>query len=125
MNSSLYAGEAVILLHGLCRTSRSMERMEAAFTAAGYTVLNVDYQSRFSSVEPLSEEVIGGALTDPRIRACSRVHFVAHSLGCILLRTYFAQRSDPRLGRVVMLGPPNQGSEVVDRLKSWWIFRRI
>lgn len=125
MISSLRAGEGVILLHGLCRTNRSMDRMEAAFAAAGFTVVNVDYPSRVSAVEPLGEKVIGRALEDPRLRGCERVHFVAHSLGGILVRSYFARRSEPRLGRVVMLGPPNQGSEVVDRLGSWSLFRRI
>jgi triacylglycerol lipase len=125
LTSGVRAAEGVILLHGLARTSRSMSELEAALVAAGYAVVNVDYPSRVSSIGSLGEQVIGGALEDPRIRACSRVHFVAHSLGCILVRSYFAKRSDPRLGRVVMLGPPNQGSEVVDRLGSWRLFRWI
>ena len=67
----------------------------------------------------------GGALADPRLQSATRVHFVTHSLGGILVRSYFAEQADPRLGRVVMLGPPNQGSEVVDRLGSWWLFGRL
>ncbi len=125
MTACSRAAEGVILLHGLGRTNRSMERMEAAFATAGYSVVNVDYPSRVSAIAPLGETVIARALADTRLRGCSRVHFVAHSLGCILVRSYFARRSEPRLGRVVMLGPPNQGSEVVDRLGSSWLFRRI
>jgi hypothetical protein len=53
------------------------------------------------------------------------VNLVAHSLGGILVRSYFAKHAEPRLGRVVMLGPPNQGSEVVDHLRSWSLFRRV
>lgn len=122
---TLRADEGVILLHGLARTSRSMERMEAAFTSAGYVVVNVDYPSRDLPIAALAESVIGNALSDARLRTCTRIHFVAHSLGCMLVRSYFANPVDARLGRVVMLGPPNQGSEVVDRLKSWWLFRKI
>jgi triacylglycerol lipase len=102
-----------------------MNRMEEAFAAAGFFVVNVDYPSRETAIAPLSEQVVGRALADSRLDNCTRVHFVAHSLGCILVRHYFASHPEPRLGRVVMLGPPNQGSEVVDRLGSWWLFRRI
>lgn len=124
-HSVIHAREAVVLLHGLARTSRSMDLMQSAFTEAGYIVLNLDYPSRKQSIETLSCEVVGGALADPRLQGCTRIHFVAHSLGCILVRSYFERRDHPRLGRVVMLGPPNQGSEVVDRLGSWRLFRRI
>jgi triacylglycerol lipase len=125
LSSVAHANEGVILLHGLCRSSRSMAKLEAAFSAAGYTVVNVDYSSRDAAIRRTSHEVIGRALADPRLQPCSRVHFVTHSLGGILVRSYFAEKTDARLGRVVMLGPPNQGSEVVDRLKSWWLFRKI
>ncbi len=50
---------------------------------------------------------------------------MTHSLGGILVRCYFSRNDEPRLGRVVMLGPPNKGSEVVDVLKDWSLFRKI
>lgn len=123
--TGLRASDGVVLLHGLARTSRSMERLEKTFTEAGYVVVNVDYRSRETAVTALGEAVIGKALADARLRECPRVHFVTHSLGGILVRSYFARHAEPRLGRVVMLGPPNRGSEVVDRLKGWSLFRRI
>ncbi len=115
----------VILLHGLCRSSRSMRKMETVLAREGYTVWNIDYPSRTATIEDLSNRVIGSALISCQRDGAQVVHFVAHSLGGILVRSYLSRHQIPSLGRVVMLGPPNQGSEVVDRLRSWWLFRAL
>jgi pimeloyl-ACP methyl ester carboxylesterase len=119
------AQEGVILLHGLCRTAASLSVMEKFLRREGYVVLNVGYPSRTDTVEHLSDAAIGAALASATLKDCTRIHFVTHSLGGILVRSYFSRKTDPRLGRVVMLGPPNRGSEVVDRLGGWWLFRRL
>jgi len=119
------ASEGVVLLHGLCRTKNSMGRLEAALARAGYCVENAGYHSRTATVQELSDEVIVRALSSPRLASCAKVHFVTHSLGGLLVRSYFNRHRDPRLGRVVMLGPPNQGSEVVDFLRGWWVFQKF
>lgn len=117
--------ECVILLHGLCRTSRSMVPMEKALSASGYRVLNVDYPSRTAAIETLSEDAIGRAVADCQTNGAVKINFVTHSLGGILVRSYLSRHSITNLSRVVMLGPPNQGSEVVDKLGSFWIFKKL
>jgi triacylglycerol lipase len=115
--------ECVVLLHGLARTSNSMMPMQNSLYDAGYAVLNISYPSRQKTIEELSvlamEEGIAGCAA---IQA-SPVSFVTHSLGGILLRYYFSSHSpelrvDFEMDRSVMLGPPNNGSEVVDSFRK-------
>jgi triacylglycerol lipase len=115
--------EGVILLHGLCRTSASMAKMASALTIAGFVVENINYPSRTQSIANLSYSAITPALK--ALQSCAKIHFVTHSMGGILVRSYFSRYKNDNLGRVVMLGPPNQGTELVDRLGKLWLFQRI
>lgn len=115
----------VALLHGLARSARSMTKMAARLAVAGYSVCNIDYPSRRHTVEQLAAEHIAPELARCFKNPAEPIHFVTHSMGGILVRQLAATQAIKNIGRVVMLSPPNNGSEVVDKLGRWRVFRLI
>ncbi len=111
--------ECVVLLHGLNRSWKAMRPMAEALQNAGFTTANIDYPSQSGPIEEIAPVAVGLGLDECRRAGASTIHFVTHSLGGILVRYQNSVQPIPDIGRVVMLGPPNQGSELVDQTRGW------
>lgn len=118
-------GDYVVLLHGMGRTTRSMQKIEKLFLANGFQVVNVAYPSTREPIETLANQYLGDALTTRCNQPGRKLHFVTHSLGGIVLAYYLQNHALSNRGRVVMLCPPNQGSEFADRWRNNAVYRFV
>ncbi len=117
---NLEAKEIVVLLHGLARSNIAMWRLKMRLEDAGYHVEQVGYRSLTQTPAEIVQDI--SAQID---RCCQsinhKVHFVGHSLGGLLIRAYLENNPMENLGRVVLMGTPNQGTAVADYFRDkWW-----
>jgi len=113
--------DTVILLHGLGRTWFSMGWAARRLKQAGFETACIGYPSLKKPIEELAEHV-STRLPDP---GDGRLHFLTHSLGGIVLRCLVALKRPPKLGRAVMLCPPNRGAAAATRLKGLPLYQWI
>jgi pimeloyl-ACP methyl ester carboxylesterase len=125
-------GEVVLVLHGLGRTRDSMAGMCRYLEREGrYTVLNMSYATTRGRIEDHAAALARVVRNlDPGV---TEVNFVAHSLGNIVVRRFlydYERQSEPnpirpRVKRIVMLGPPNRGSQLAQRFPHSMLVRLV
>ncbi len=127
-NLPAFRGKVVIVLHGLA-DSRAIMRPLCRYLEehGGYEPLNVTYPS---TQQGLAEHAKDLASIVQHLEDVEEIHFIGYSLGAIVIRRFFADEQqrgklDPRFGRMVMIGPPNQGSQLAARLGDNPIFELL
>ena len=116
------SGEPVVLLHGLKRSRYSMNKIAKALDKAGYDACNINYPSNRLPATALVAHI------KEQITVCfgsdvGPVNFVTHSMGGIMVRALAESPEPPQINRVVMIAPPNKGSEIVDLHRTSRMFR--
>lgn len=124
MKKSPVESAYVVILHGLGRKAGSMQKIARYLTAKGYTTINPDYPSTRHSINFLAENFLKNVI-DQKCPEKKTINFVTHSMGGMLVRAFLKNNQLAQLGRVVMLGPPNQGSEVADKLGHLFPYKWI
>jgi len=113
--------DTVILLHGLGRSDTAMWLLASRLEDEGFLVERIEYDSLTRAPREILDD-IGGQIAACCLGRAGTLHFVGHSLGGLLIRAYLDKNRVANLGRVVLIGTPNQGTAVVDRFRdSWWM----
>ena len=121
--SRISSNECVILLHGFGRTRHAMKKIAGRMEDLGYTVWNEGYASTEKPIAELVPDHLVPAIRWAEEMGAEKIHFVTHSLGGILVRVYLQENSLPPGSRVVMMSPPNRGSQVADWLQPFFLYK--
>jgi len=120
---SLSASNCVVLLHGIHGSAEDMNNIAVTLQASGYETHNLDYPSTEYPIEILAEKIVGIEILKFATEV-DTVHFAAHSMGNIVVRYFLKNHPDYPVGRIVMLGPPNQGSELTDKFMGLKFYQK-
>jgi pimeloyl-ACP methyl ester carboxylesterase len=116
------SGKVVIVLHGLGRSRDATSGMASFLETNGnFEALNISYPSTMAEVEGHAQSL---RRIIENLTGVDEIDFVAHSLGNLVVRSYLDEavqegqnhRPDRRIKRMVMLGAPNNGSQLATTL---------
>ena len=102
-----------------------MRGLEQHLKRLGYSTINLAYPSTTKTIETIAETHLAHAVQSCESQRAGKIHFVGHSLGGLIVRQYLQRHSVPAGSRLVMLSPPNKGSELVDLLMKVPLYRWI
>lgn len=121
-NNKSTSPEVVIVLHGIAKTNRITYLLSKRIANAGFDVYNITYPSTKFTIQELAD-FLNNKINELSINKKKRVNIVGHSMGGLITRVYINKYKPKNIHRVVMIGTPNHGSELADKLKDWKIYK--
>lgn len=124
-------GKVVIAVHGLIRTAGSLRKVcDYLHERGGYTAIAMNYCSTRAEVAQHARAL--RSIID-HLDGVEQIDLVSHSLGSLVIRHYLSdttdpatnRQGDPRIGRIVMYAPPNQGAELAEKLGRNQVFKMV
>ena len=116
------SGKAVILVHGIIRSSKSFDPMKARLKQSGYQVFGFDYPSTRVDI-PSSAKYLRRCVES--LEGIEEINFVVHSMGGLVVRASLEEGHDPRMHRMVMLGVPNLGAHMANLMQKNFFYRTL
>ena len=122
LNSATVHKECVVLVHGLWRSGWAMRSIANDLHDFEYQTVTISYPSTSMSIPEIAENYLPPAIEECKQQGAEQIHFVSHSMGGIIVRQYLQTHHLPLGSKVVMLSPPNQGSELSEKFgdSSWY-----
>lgn len=111
----------VVLVHGFLLSGYHLKPMEINLRSTFPTTC-FDFPSRKEYVQDSANRLVHYLKCLANFRPGEPIYFVSHSIGGLILRAALNHPDCPeeaKVGRAVLLGPPNQGSIFARYFKSW------
>lgn len=112
-----------MFLHGINKSSSSLKGLEKFIFNYGFAILNITYPSTKHSINELVD-IVHKVIHD-EFNKYDKVSFVGFSMGGLIIRAYLNKYKLSNLEKVVMIGTPNNGSEVADFFKGNKLYKKF